>query len=411
MKRLGWILAFLMAASPVWAARKVSVQQLKDLLVSLHQASKTDTEVAAALEQVELSEQLNRSTMNELSNYIPGPFSTEQFYVLEAQSAVLAPPSAELPTAPAPDAATQKAILDKAADYAAKTYGQLPHLTAIRNTIRFQNNLPSTHGGPDAHPKGADPNLVSADQVVHYIGSVESPLESENGGEKISAGKGKPQPGQPGQITLLGQGPVLGSILLEAQAAGKLSWQRWQTVNNTQAAVFSFTVEKKKSHYAVNYCCFPAREGAATGMSYGNYGARAGTMSDPGSTQPSLAGTSQAMPVTMQGPGAAEWTNFQETVPYHGELFVDPATGVVLRLVTKADFRSFEIVKQEDQRIDYGPVTVGGKTLVLPVKSFIDTLVVPDGYLGFGKHPTCRTMFTVDYKNYQVAGVANAEQK
>src|ERR1035438_1918043 len=102
MKRLGWILVLLMAASPAWATKKVNIQQLKDLLVSLQQAKKTDGEVAAELEQLQLTEQLTRATMNALNNFIPGPFSTEQFFVLEAASATLAPPAADLPTTPAP---------------------------------------------------------------------------------------------------------------------------------------------------------------------------------------------------------------------------------------------------------------------------------------------------------------------
>ena len=54
---------------------------------------------------------------------------------------MLPPPVADLPATPAPDAAAQKAILDKAVDYTTKTYTQLPHLTATKTTIRFQDNV------------------------------------------------------------------------------------------------------------------------------------------------------------------------------------------------------------------------------------------------------------------------------
>ncbi|MGP8173240.1 MAG: hypothetical protein ACLP7O_01680, partial [Terracidiphilus sp.] len=116
MKRFGWILVLLLAASPAWAAKKITVQQLKDLLISLQQEKKTDADVAVQLRQVELTEELTLATMNSMVNYVPGPYSTEQIYVLEARSALLAPPAADLPATPAPDAATQKAILDKAVD-------------------------------------------------------------------------------------------------------------------------------------------------------------------------------------------------------------------------------------------------------------------------------------------------------
>ena len=110
-------------------------------LTQLQTAKKDDAAVSGELKQVELSEQLTRVTMNSLANSVPGPLSTEQVYVLEAKSAILAPPAADLPTAAAPDAAAQAALLTKATEYANKTYAQLPHLTATRTTARFQDNI------------------------------------------------------------------------------------------------------------------------------------------------------------------------------------------------------------------------------------------------------------------------------
>ncbi len=409
MKRLGWILVLVMAASPAWGARKITVQQLKDLLVSMQQGKKSDQEVASALEQVELTERLDRATMTAISDTIPGPFSTEQLYVLEAHSAVLAPPAEQLPANPAPDAAAQKAILEKAADYAAKTFAQLPHLTATKNTLRFQDNLAPTPAASEAHGKGHDPNQLTPDQVVHYVNAIETPVETQNGAEVFSSAKAPPQTILPGQIVVLGPIPVLSSVLQDAQAAGKLAWLRWETVNGSPAAVFSFAVDKKKSHLMVDDCCFPASSDTPGGMSYGNYGARAGSNSDAGSTLPALGGTTLSMPVTMQGQGGDQLVPYKSIVPYHGELFIDPPSGAVVRLITEAEFKSFEVIQQENQRIDYGPVQVGEKTLVLPVKSVIDTLAVPTGFGGFGKHPARRTLFTIDYKNYRPA--ATAEQK
>jgi len=71
MKRFGWILAVLMLASPAWAAKKVTVQQLKDMLVSMQQSHKTDDEVASELKQVELTEEMTVSTKNSLAGLLP----------------------------------------------------------------------------------------------------------------------------------------------------------------------------------------------------------------------------------------------------------------------------------------------------------------------------------------------------
>jgi hypothetical protein len=167
----------------------------------------------------------------------------------------------------------------------------------------------------------------------------------------------------------------------EAQAAGKINWVRWETVAGHNTAVYSFAVEKKNSHYAVNYCCFPETT-------------QGGEMTLRGQGSPGSAGNYNVNAV---------WKNYKATVPYHGEIFVDPNTGVVLRLITQADFKSSEWVRQEDQRIDYGTEMVGGKTLVLPKSSIVDTTEMPYGDNPKGRFVFRHTLFTSEYKDYQAA--------
>ena len=388
MKRFAWILVVMMLASPAWAAKKITVQQLKDMLVSSQQGRKTDAEVATELKQVELTEELTRSAMNSLVSYVSGPLSTEQIYVLEARSAVLPPPAVDLPATPAPDAAAQKAILDKAVDYTTKTYAQLPHLTATKTTIRFQDNVEAiaTVTGMHSGSSDVDPNLVQANRFIHYINSTEVPVDTQNGAEKVSTAKDKTPWGQNGYIALQGQGPVLSSVLQDAQTAGTISWLRWETINKKAAAVFAFSVDKKKSHYAVSYCCFPTSE--QTGLLSYKPGAQ-------GSGDFTAKGNLQTHTTYDQ--------HFNATVPYHGEIFVDPDSGIVVRLNLQAEFKAADDVQQEDQRIDYGPVKVGATALVLPTKAVIDTKVIPNGDSGSAKFTIRRTLFTSEYKNYQLA--------
>ena len=113
MKRFGCILVLIFMAIPAWPAKKITVAELTDLMKSLQEQKKTDLDIATALKQVQLREQLTRSKMNDLAVYAAGPQTTEQIYVLEAGSAVLSPPASDIPSGPAPDAAAQKALLDK----------------------------------------------------------------------------------------------------------------------------------------------------------------------------------------------------------------------------------------------------------------------------------------------------------
>src|SRR5277367_4481475 len=128
MNRYRWIFLLLLIASPAWSAsfKKLTVEELRDTLTSLHRAQKSDSEIATQLKQIELTEELTASSMNSMVSLIPGPLSTEQIYVLEARSSMLAPPASDLPSAPPPDFAAQQTMLAKAQDYVSKTYTQLP---------------------------------------------------------------------------------------------------------------------------------------------------------------------------------------------------------------------------------------------------------------------------------------------
>ena len=64
MKRFGWILVILIAVSPAWAAKNITVEQLKDMLTADQQAKKSDADVANELKQVVLTEELTAAVMN-----------------------------------------------------------------------------------------------------------------------------------------------------------------------------------------------------------------------------------------------------------------------------------------------------------------------------------------------------------
>ncbi len=362
MKRLGWVLTVFLATSPAWAGQNVTVEQLKALLTTDQQSKKADADVASDLKQVVLTEELTKPVIDSLAPLIPGSVTLEQIYVLEVKSATLAPPASDIPTTPAPDAAAQKALLAKAVDYASKTYAQLPTVTATKTITRFQDTVDETPPFPGKRAEPIiDPKTALANQTIHAINAVPATINIHNGIEDNPLLKDKTPWGSNGYLALLGQSPVLSTVVQEASAADKFAWVRWENVNGKTAAVFSFAVDKKKSHYAVNYCCFPDmnRDGDVT-----------------------------------------SWDNLKAVVPYHGEIFVDPDTGVVVRLITEAEFKNSDDVRREDQRIDYLPQPVGAKTLVLPSRSIVYTEAVPTGESG-SKAAVRHTLFTSEYRGYQ----------
>jgi hypothetical protein len=386
------ILALLICTSiPGWAgAKKITVAQLKDTLQSMHRENKADADVAAALKQVELSEQLTRTVMNNLVDFQLGQLTTEQIYVLEARSAILTPPAADLPTTPPLDAPAQQALLTKTASYDSSTYNQLPPLTATRTTLRFQDNVEALAESSGMHGSAKDLSTgslgVTPQQYVRYINATDTNLGLDHGVERLPDDKTSWGPNR--MIAIMEPYPALSQVLHEATDAGAIKWLRWESVNGKPAAVFSYQVPKKKAHLAVDVCCFPDIEQAG-----------------------SVHFTSAAIGSANGGGGGGAKGNLQTTtnwkpykqpnLPYHGELFIDPDTGIVVRMITQMEPKNSDVVHQEDVRTDYGPVSVGDKSLVLPVRAIAVTNVVVNGEAGAGGYSTRCTLFTSEYKNYQ----------
>jgi hypothetical protein len=388
MKRLAWVLIVLLATIPAWCARKITVAQLGEMLNDLHEQKKPDAEAANALKQVELTEELTRPKMNSFVSLVAGPLSTEQIYVLEARSATLPPSPADLSPNPAPDAAVQKAIVDKAAEYVSKAYSQLPRLTATKTTVRFQDNVeaaaPSSGLQGGAKDVSVGSSFVSPFQAIHYINSTETAAAIQHGAEQPAAEKDKTPWGANKMIVVTDPVPSLSLVFPEAQESGTIKFLRWQTINGKTAAGFTFEVPKKKAHFPVDVCCFP--EVDAAGKANFSSAALGGG---------GVSGNFQT---------ATSWHPYKASVSYHGQLFIDPDTGTVLRMITVADLKQTDVVHQVDTRVDYAPIPVDGKPLVIPIKSYVSTEVVPNGDSGSaGRYSVRRTLFTTEYTNYQTA--------
>ena len=395
MKYLTWVL-MLILAMPALAGRKISVSQLEELLRSTQQEKKSDAELSTDLKQVELTEQLTRSRMNTILGGMPGMLSTEQIYVLEARSAALAPPPSDLPSTPAPDAATQQAILARAASYVHGRYAQLPALTATRTTVRFQDNMEaiaaSSGIGSSATEVTTTSGFSNAASFIHYINATEDHVALHHGAEQLPAQKAKIQWGANKMIALLEPDPSLVTVHKEAQESGAFQWLRWELVNGKSAAVFTFTVPKKKSRLALNVCCFPSVN--QTGKANFYTATTAATLGSGGGPGGGVTGNFQTN---------TEWNSFKTTAPYHGRLFIDPDTGIVVRMIVEAELNPSDVVHQVDTRVDYGPVKIRDQMLVVPVETIVNTEVVPNGESGSGGYKTRLTLFASEYKNYQPA--------
>jgi hypothetical protein len=397
--RLTWLLVLTLIACPAWSAtgNKLTIQQLKDLLISLQKAQKGDQGTATELKKVDLSEQLTPATMVSLAEFVSGPQSTEQIYVLEARSAILPPPATDIPTTPAPDAAGQQAILSKASEYVAKSYSQLPQLAATRMTARFQDGIEAvqTYSGANQNlSKVSDPIWQDTSGYVRLVNTRTDPVESDNGIEKPPTTKDTTKWGPNNMTASLGPSLTLKTVLQEATASGNPKWLRWESINGKPAAAFSFNVDKKKTHFSILYCCFPNTDTAGLV----NYTGAGPTSTGGGATGSNLQTIS-------------EWKPFKTSTGYHGELFLDPDSGTVLRTITQADFKPTDFVHSEAIRTDYAPMKIGDKTLVVPIRTFTLAEVVPNGDSFAAKYAVRHSFITQNYTGYHPAGASAPASK
>jgi tetratricopeptide (TPR) repeat protein len=377
------------------ATTKATVQQLDSLLADMHKHSKTDDQVANALREIELTEQLLPSMMNSFVQYQPGPQTIVQIRVLALSSALLSPPPADLPDTPPPDQATQAAIIARATDYTAKQFDPAPKLTSDKLTLRYQNgeDFVRAANGAGSNMAHSDLGLDPASQYLRFFGQTSASIVTQ-GGVELPPKTSNQDPGGPnGQISPVGAGPILSSVLREV-GPEKMTWLRWETVGSERLAVFSFAVNRKQSHYQVNYCCFPKTENVGSHIGMTPNGVSSG-----------------GKPPTSENLGTATFFEpFNSTVGYHGELFVDPGTGTVVRLIVQAELKPTDFILQEDTRMDYGTVEVGGKAYVVPTRNILLTTMVPSGN-SFGKFTKRRTLFDASYSNYQAVSPVDSQPR
>lgn len=314
----------------------MTVGQLSQYLAGEAQHDSDDA-LALRLNSIHLSECLTPATLAKLEDgFHLGPQARESLQLLADASGFLVPPPNELPDRPAPGAAEQQAMLKGLANFVSTTMRRLPDFFATRTTETY-DNAPTvvTHSGwAPAEPMHVDG--MRRETITYRQGrEVTGKLATEGGGRAA---------GRLG-LTSSGEfGPLLATILADS-SHGKILWSHWESTGAGVAAVFAYDVPKKASHYNVDFCCVKSSE-----------------VPNPFA--------SNGMPIPFHGRPA-----------YHGEIFLDPASGAVLRITLETEMKSSDPITRAAIAIDYGPVTIeGDKSYICPVRSL--ALSVADAYTG-----------------------------
>ena len=344
LRRLVLIAFVASAALPACAMRHLTVAQLEKTLSSEVARHHSDDDMMREFGSFDLTERLTDATRNRISTSLHlGPQTTLALQLLADESAVLDPPAAELPNTPPPDAATAKRILDAATSYVTSTLPHLPDFLATRTTTTFNDTA-----------QILKVNEWPVHAGLHLIGQSSREITFRDDHEITAPAPQSAKASSPAQTRPVGRGlqaygefgPLLGLVFVDS-AKGTIAFHHWEQSPRGPVAVFHYAVPKAESHYNVNYCCL--FEGLRTG---GRGGGRRGGGGGGGTN-------------TVQS-GAS--TLFHKVPAYHGSLFIDPATGVVLRMMVEAEMGDGP-VSRADTVIEYGQVTIGDRKFICPLRS------------------------------------------
>jgi hypothetical protein len=144
---------------------------------------------------------------------------------------------------------------------------------------------------------------------LHWVSTESAIVRYRDGQEERPRSRVVSTRGAGGMTTAGEFGPILYVALVDS-AQGNLTWSHWEQGAAAPEAVYRYAVIAGKSHYHVN------------GQFRG----------------------------------------------YHGEITVDPSNGTIRRLVLRADPEPNLPLLKADIVVEYGPVELGGKTYICPLK-------------------------------------------
>lgn len=329
---------------PGWAAKRVTVAQLEKTLRVDAAGHKHAEDIVRQLGGMELTEQLTESDLERLGAPFAGTPVVAALRVLADESAFLEPPVSELPAAAAPDAAAQERMLARARTYVVQTLARLPDLMAIQETRHYddspyamrKNEWPMREG---LHLVDSSSREISIrDQRESHLPSEDSALWQEQRG-LISGGE---------------FGATLGMILSDT-ARGKVIWSHWETTGQGVEAVFDYAVPRAASHFAVISALEPQQQWEMSAASPGGRGVE-GIGTRPGA-------------------GAEKESLDRSQAPYHGSLWINPATGTILRITIEADLKNAAL-RRAAILVQYAPVSIGGSMYICPVRSLALSVAV-----------------------------------
>lgn len=289
--------------------RRLTVAELETMVGAARGESEDDA--ARVLDNVELTERLSAGKLASLRAELRGVKAQQALAAVGDESAYLPLPG--VGSDAAPDAAEQARILGMAGTYLDQTIPKLPDFFAARAAAQYEER-PAFYEGNQRIPGAA----------IHLTAAYTASVLYRHGGEVVEQGKVKHAEKDAWMVTYGTFGPLLPAVRAALGVPGNVTWSRWEMGAEGKQAVFRYVVPVAQSVFEVLGCCWPSGDGTS------------GFATMPG---------------------------------YHGEIAVDAESGAILRVTVEAELAGFVPQDRSAMMVAYGPVTIGEKTYVLPVRS------------------------------------------
>jgi hypothetical protein len=245
MRNLAPLLLLAGVTLPVFAAKRVTVVNLEQMLASSRHTS--DANIAKQLFELELTERLSEDRLAQLAADLPGPLARQALTAVADASAFLDLPAADIPSIGVPDLAAQRSMLALTMDYARATIPKLPNFFATRDTTRFEDT--------PLEPPLLYTKTRNDYEPLHEVGRSSVTVLYRDGHELVDAGTAKSHPfgSVEHELSTTGVfGPILAMVLSDS-AKGGVTWSHWEQSSTGLQAVFRYTVPKEASHYTVTF--------------------------------------------------------------------------------------------------------------------------------------------------------------
>lgn len=332
---------------------RVTVEELQQHLIASRGAS--DSNLAQQLSSLDLIERLSSQRVATMTSELRGKKARQALMAIADLSEFNDLPEAEVPANTPPDITAQASMISRTGDYLRRTILKLPDFTATRTVVSYEET-----------PQSGVGDMRVAHQPLYLSDRYKERVLYRDGHEVTNAAsKSGETPGPEDRylITRGTFGPFLGWVADAIAVPDSLKWSRWETSGNQVLAVFRYQVPVENSRFQIKGCCLP---------------------------------------------DGGEVKGFIKTTGYFGEISIDPQSGAVLRLVFRADLTAIPPLVRSDIMVEYGPVDIGGKTYICPVRSVslwrgrsIIPLPGSNGKLGtFGPYVTALNDMTFD--NYHI---------